>query len=329
VRVGLKLNAPIGPVSWTAIREMASTAEEGGLDSLWSEDHHFEPFGGPWDVWTVLAALAASTSRVELAPIVASTNYYPSPVILARKAATVDEISGGRLILGLGAGSGAFEYPRLGLPFDHPVSRFEEAFEIIRRLLAGERFDYEGRFHRLEDAWLSPVHRLRSLGFDEERMQPTRWLDDDWETQPTVPLEIPIMAGTLGPRMLGIMLPHSSGWNVHWGDEPFMNNPENLPGLHEWLDERCREAGRDPASVWRSAEVYVPFDGARGLPVPVPDELAPLPPDAETLHRLEAVGVDHAIVLADPQTPEAVEELCRMVEEYRATTGRGQSSSPV
>lgn len=317
MKVGVKLNAPIGPVRWSTVADMARAAEGGGLDSLWTEDHHFEPFGGPWDVWSILSALAATTTSVELAPIVASTNYYPSPVILARKAATVHEISGGRLILGLGAGSGGYEYPKLGLPFDHPVSRFEEAFEIIRRLLAGQRFDYHGRFHHLDDTWLSPVHRMRSPGYDEERVQPTRWLDDDWETQPTEPLDIPIMAGTLGPRMLQIMLPHAAGWNVHWGDEPFMNQPERLVELHEWLAERCLEAGRDPASIWRSAEIYMQFDEAIGLPVRIPDELQPLPAATDTLHALEEAGVDHVIVLVDPQTPRAVEQLADLVSRYR------------
>jgi alkanesulfonate monooxygenase SsuD/methylene tetrahydromethanopterin reductase-like flavin-dependent oxidoreductase (luciferase family) len=318
MKVGVKVNAPIGPVHWSTVRDMAMVAEGGGLDSVWSEDHHFEPYGGPWDVWTVLAGLAAVTERVALAPIVASTNYYPSPVILARKAATVHEISGGRLLLGLGAGSGDFEYPRLGLPFDHPVSRFEEAFEVIRRLLAGERFDYEGRFHQLDDTWLSPIHRLRSPGYDTGRMQPTRWLDDEWEIEPTTPLDIPIVAGTLGPRMLSIMLPHASGWNVHWGDEPFLNRPESLVSVHSWLDDRCLEAGRRPEEIWRSAEVYIQFEGARGLPVLVPDEFEPLPAEVETLHRLAAAGVDHVIVLADPQTPASVERLCELVSDYRS-----------
>lgn len=326
MKVGVKVNAPIGPVYWPTIRDMARVADEGGIDSVWSEDHHFEPFGGPWDVWSVLSALAAVTERVELAPIVASTNYYPSPVILARKAAAVHQISGGRLLLGLGAGSGTWEYPRLGLPIDHPVSRFEEAFEIIRRLFAGERFDYEGRFHQLEDTWLSPVHHLRSPGYDRDRIQPTRWLDEDWETAPTHPLDIPIVAGTMGPRMIRIMLPYASGWNVHWGDEPFMNHPENLPALHDWLAERCIEIGRNPQEVWKSAEVYIQFDNARGLPLVTPDELQPLPADVDTLHRLMASGVDHVIVLADPQTPASVEKLSALAQEFRE--GAGHSAGP-
>ncbi|MDX1689995.1 MAG: LLM class flavin-dependent oxidoreductase [Acidimicrobiia bacterium] len=312
MKVGIKVNAPVQAISWTGIRDMAQAAEAGGLDSVWSEDHHFEPYGGPWDVWSVLAALAAVTDRVELGPIVASTNYYPSPVILARKAAAVHEISGGRLILGLGAGSGDFEYAKLGLPFDHPVGRFEEAFEIVRRLLAGERFDYDGRFHRLEDTWLSPVHRLGEASAEE-----LGWLDDDWATQPVEPLDIPLMAGSLGPRMLGIVLPHVAGWNVHWGDRIFWNRPEAFPDVAERIAEHAEGAGVDPGSLWSSAEIFMEFDGARGLPVPVPDDLAALPADVETLQRCAEAGIDHLIVLVDPQTPAAVERLADVVQGFR------------
>ncbi len=298
-------------VTWAHIRDMAIAAEHGGLDSLWSEDHHFEPFGGPWDVWTTLAALAAITDRVDLAPIVASTNYYPSPVILARKAAAVHEISGGRLVLGLGAGSGDYEYPMLGLPFDRPVSRFEEAFEIILRLLAGERFSYHGEFHTLEDTWLSPVHRPAPSGSSS-------WLDTDWATQPTVPLDIPIMAGSLGPRMLGITLPHAMGWNVHWTDRPFWNRPERFPDVATHIATHAATAGRDPDELWSSAEIWVQTEGAQGLPLRVPDDLVPLPLSVETLQRCDDVGIDHLIVLIDPQTPAAVERLASTVNEYRA-----------
>ena len=315
MKVGVKVNAPIGPVRWTTVRDMALIAEQSGLDSVWSEDHHFEPYGGPWDVWSFLAALAAVTSRVKLAPIVASTSYYPSPVILARKAAAVHEISGGRLILGLGAGSGDFEYPKLGLPFDHSVSRFEEAFEIIRRLLAGERFDFDGRFHRLDDTWLSPIHR-----HDEgpTREEPYGWLDLEWAAEPTRPLDIPLMAGTLGPRMLSIMLPYVSGWNVHWSDRPFWNNPESFPGVAGQIGAASDATDLSFANLWSSAEIWMQFDAARGLPVPVPEDLRPLPASPETLHRCAEAGIDHLIVLTDPQTPQAIESLATIVAQYRA-----------
>lgn len=315
MKVGIKVNAPVGPVRWSTVRDMALAAEDLGLDSVWSEDHHFEPFGGPWDVWSFLSAVAAITSKVELGPIVASTAYYPSPVILARKAAAVHEISGGRLLLGVGAGSGGFEYPKLGLPFDHPVSRFEEAFEIIRRLLSGERFSYEGRFHQLHDTWLSPVHRPVE---GPAKGQPNPWLDEDWASQPTTPLDIPIMAGTLGPRMLSIMLPHADGWNVHWSHRPFWNRPESFPEVEKTIADAGASVGADTAGLWRSAEIWMQFEGSRGLPVKTPDDLVPLSASVETLHRCAEAGIDHLIVLTDPQTPEAVRALASIVEEYHA-----------
>jgi alkanesulfonate monooxygenase SsuD/methylene tetrahydromethanopterin reductase-like flavin-dependent oxidoreductase (luciferase family) len=293
---------------------MALVSEEVGLDSVWSEDHHYEPYGGPWDVWSILSGLAAVTDRVELAPIVASTNYYPSPVILARKASAVWEISGGRLILGLGAGSADFEYPKLGLPLDHPVSRFEEAFEIIRKLFAGDRFNYDGMYHSLADTWLSPVYRQET----GSEGQPTGWLDDEWRAEPIQPLEIPLMAGTLGPRMLRIMLPHVAGWNVHWGDRPFWNDPESFPQVVQRIDDVCAQIGRDSREMWTSAEVWVQDAGAHGLPISVPVDLRPLPLTVDTLHRCEQAGIDHLIVLLDPQTPRAVESLGQTVAKYRS-----------
>src|SRR6266540_2777880 len=120
------------------LRDMAGVAEDAGFDSLWVGDHLLfrdpdRPPRGPWEAWSVLAALAAITERVELGPLVASASFH-SPAMLAKKAATIDEISGGRLILGLGAGWNEVEYRAFGFPFDHRVDRFEEALAIIRGL---------------------------------------------------------------------------------------------------------------------------------------------------------------------------------------------------
>jgi hypothetical protein len=104
---------------------------------------------------------------------------------------------------------------------------------------------------------------------------------------------------------------------VHWGDERFLNRADRLPALHEWLDEGCREAGRDPSSIWRSAEVYMRFEGAQGLPIRVTDDLEPVTPDVDTLREFEEAGVDHLVVLVDPQTPAAVERLASLVAECR------------
>ena len=129
---------------------MARAAEASGFDSIWIGDHLLyrgdgRPERGPWDAWTTLAAIAASTERVRLGPLVACAAFHP-PGILARMAASVDEVSRGRFVLGIGAGWNETEFRAFGIPFGERASRFEEAFAIVRRLLAGERVTFEGRF---------------------------------------------------------------------------------------------------------------------------------------------------------------------------------------
>src|SRR5213079_1215731 len=135
------------------------------FDSIWLGDHMLyrddgRPERGPWDAWTALAGLAASTERVQLGPLVASTAFHP-PGLIAKMAATIDEVSGGRFVLGLGAGWNEVEYRAFGIPFDHRVSRFEEAFAIVRPLLAGERVTLTGRYWQAKDALLVPPPRQR------------------------------------------------------------------------------------------------------------------------------------------------------------------------
>src|SRR4029453_10563055 len=103
----------------------------------------------PWEAWTLLAALASLTERVRLGPLVACLGFH-RPAQLAKGAATVDEVSGGRLVFGVGAGWNEPEFRAFGIPFDHRVSRFEESFEIIRRLFSGERVTLDGAFWRAE-----------------------------------------------------------------------------------------------------------------------------------------------------------------------------------
>src|SRR6188472_1143842 len=156
--IGVQLPEVERDVRWPELRSMAAAAEEVGFDSIWLGDHHLyrddgRPERGPWDVWTTLAALAASTERVRLGPLVASTAFHP-PGLVARMAAAIDEISGGRFVLGVGTGWNETEFRAFGIPFDYKVARFEEAFTIVRRLLAGERVSFEGRYYQVDDAVL-------------------------------------------------------------------------------------------------------------------------------------------------------------------------------
>jgi alkanesulfonate monooxygenase SsuD/methylene tetrahydromethanopterin reductase-like flavin-dependent oxidoreductase (luciferase family) len=171
---------------------MARTAEAVGLDSVWVGDHLLydrPPEGrrGPWEAWTTLAGLAAVTERVTLGPLVACAGFH-EPAMLAKLAATVDEISGGRLVVGLGAGWNRTEFDAFGVAYDDRVDRFEEAFPIVRRLLAGERVTAAGRFHRPVGAELLPP-----------------------AARPGGP---PLMIGSWRPRMLAATIAHVAAWNA-------------------------------------------------------------------------------------------------------------------
>src|SRR6185369_6381980 len=133
-----------------------------GFDSIWVGDHllYDGPERGPWEAWTLLSALAAVTERVTLGPLVACAGFHP-PGVLAKMAASVDEVSGGRLVLGLGAGWNDPEFHAFGLPTDHRVSRFAEAFAIVRGLLAGERVTLHGTYWQADDAVLLPAPARR------------------------------------------------------------------------------------------------------------------------------------------------------------------------
>lgn len=290
MKIGIQLPEVERVVRWVELREMAITAERIGLDSVWVGDHLLyrgdgSPARGPWEAWSTLAALAAVTERVEIGPLVASTSFH-NPAMLAKKAATVDEISGGRLILGVGAGWNETEYAAYGFPFDHRVSRFEEAFTIVRRLLTTGRCDFHGTYFQLHDCELLPRG-----------------------PRPDGP---PIMIGSIGERMLRITLPHVAAWNAWcaW----FGNSVEGYRPLHERVDAICRDVGRDPSEVERTAAILVAFPGAVGRRSDVSDEpFEPIDGDPATLvpalQGFADAGVGHAQLVLDPITVESIAAL--------------------
>src|SRR5215216_193161 len=159
-KIGVQLPEVERFVPWPEYLELARQAETVGFDSIWVGDHliYDLPDGstrGPYEAWTTLAAIAAVTERVEIGPLVASTSYH-APAMLAKQAATVDAISGGRLILGLGAGWNQREYRAFGFPYDRRVSRFEESFTVIRSLLREGEIDFHGTFVSAERCVLHP-----------------------------------------------------------------------------------------------------------------------------------------------------------------------------
>ena len=150
LKVGIQLPEVEREVRWPELLDMTRAIEDEGFDSVWVGEHLLyrwdgRPPRGPWEAWTLLAAIAASTSRIELGPLVACTNFH-NPALLAKQAATIDELSGGRLILGLGAGWNDTDFRAFGYPFDHRIDRFEEAFTIIRTLLREGAIDFDGRW---------------------------------------------------------------------------------------------------------------------------------------------------------------------------------------
>ena len=183
---------------------MTRAIEDEGFDSVWVGEHLLyrwqdRPPRGPWEAWTMLAAIAASTTRIELGPLVACTNFH-NPALLAKQAATIDEISGGRFVLGLGAGWNETEFRAFGYPYDHRIDRFEEAFTIIRTLLREGAIDFDGRWYQARDCELLPRG-----------------------PRPAGP---PLMIGSIGPRMLRATMAHADSWNAWYND--IRNRPDGV-----------------------------------------------------------------------------------------------------
>jgi alkanesulfonate monooxygenase SsuD/methylene tetrahydromethanopterin reductase-like flavin-dependent oxidoreductase (luciferase family) len=272
-------------VRWPEYEAMARAAEEVGFDSIWVGDHLLYREGdgserGPWDVWTVMAALAGITERVTIGPLVACLGFHP-PGLIARMAAGIDEISGGRFVLGVGSGWNEPEFRAFGLAFDHRASRFLESFEIIRRLLAGEHVTSAGRFWQVEDAVLLPPPARRT----------------------------PIMLGTSGPRQLAATLPHADSWNTWW--DAYGNTAEGFVAVNGGISAAAESAGRDPAEVERSACVLVslgPSAGGR----PRNDDAPPLAGSTDrlagALRDLAEAGAHEAILVLDPITEATVRQ---------------------
>jgi probable F420-dependent oxidoreductase len=277
LRVGVQLPEVERDVRWPEYVAMARAAEEVGFDSIWLGDHLLyrddgRPERGPWEVWTLLAGLAAVTDRVRLGPLVACTAFHP-PAVLAKMATTVDEVSRGRLVLGLGAGWNEPDFSAFGLPFDRRASRFEEAFEVVRKLVAGERVTFSGRYYHVDDAVLLP--------------RPSR--------------RPPLMVGSTGERVLRATLPHVDSWNT-WYDL-IGNTPEGFYRDSQLVSKIAQEVGRDPSEIERSVCVSVSLAHERDQRH-VRDDIPPIEGDAQTIlgrgREFGEAGADEVILIASP-----------------------------
>jgi alkanesulfonate monooxygenase SsuD/methylene tetrahydromethanopterin reductase-like flavin-dependent oxidoreductase (luciferase family) len=214
--------------------------------------------------------------------------------MLAKLATTVDAIAGGRLILGLGAGWNRREYDAFGFPYDHRVSRFAEAFTIIRTLLREGRIDWHGEYVTADDCILHP----RSS-----------------ETGP------PLMVGSIGDRMLDITLPHVDAWNMWWSQ--YGNSVDGFVREKARVDERIAAVGRTGA-VAATAAVLVQLDGGRGRQMGDYDDFTTVEPIrgsereiADVLRAFEAAGAAHVQLVVDPITLDSIEWLGGVLAEFR------------
>ncbi|HEX2755651.1 MAG TPA: LLM class flavin-dependent oxidoreductase [Candidatus Limnocylindrales bacterium] len=299
LRLGLNLPYTEGQMDgatprWTDIRAMAVAAEVVGFDAVWISDHvgfgdpaSPEPgrWSGAWDCWTLLAALAAVTTRVHLGTYVLCTAFR-NPALLAKMAETLDEVSGGRVILGLGAGWNEIEFSSYGYPYAERFGRFEDSLRIIAAMLRTGRATYNGRWERAADARIEP-RGPRAAG-------------------------LPIMVGAGGPRMLRLTAELADRWNGGMGS--VAGTIETLAALNE----ACRAVGRDPASIERSVEVLVRPGPAPADEQGEPNELRGSPIElAASLLAYRALGVGELQVQLRPNTLAAIDAFAPVIAAIR------------
>jgi alkanesulfonate monooxygenase SsuD/methylene tetrahydromethanopterin reductase-like flavin-dependent oxidoreductase (luciferase family) len=301
LKVGIQLPEVEREVRWPELLDMIRTIEDLGFDSIWLGEHLLyrwpdRPPRGPWEAWTELAAIAAITSRVEFGPLVACTNFH-NPALLAKQAATIDEISGGRFVLGLGAGWNETEFRAFGLPFDHRVDRFEEAYTIIRGLLQDGAVDFEGRFYQARDCELLP-RGPRAAG-------------------------PPLLIGSNGPRMLRITMATAHAWNSWFSD--FGNRPDGIGRLRDVVDAACLDVGRDPADIDRTVAVMVHLPGGGGRVQGGYVENPPQPLEgtpetmAEALRAFAREGISHVQLVLDPIDADSIRTVGSVLTELDRT----------
>ncbi len=320
MKLGLMLQIGAGVLAegrtprWSDLREMAQVAEGIGFDVLFVPDHLLfrdsppenavqveMPAGetrGIWEAWTVLAALAEATQRIELGPFVAC-NSFRNPALLAKMAVTLDEVSAGRLVLGIGAGWHEPEYRAFGYPFDRRVGRLEEALRIISALLRKGHVDFQGRFHSARDCEITPRG-----------------------PRPEGP---PILIGGQRPRMLSLAATYADIY-----DADFHLGPGEVAKCFQAIDAACRSAGRDHGTLERGAAVTVALD-AEGTLADA-DGIARLVQDGMTREAragsvneliefargFEAIGTDLlTLSLIDPPGASGIEALAPLVEGLR------------
>lgn len=282
---------------WADIEAMAIAAEHAGFDAVWVSDHvgFGDPdtgWSGAWESWTLLTALAVATSRVRLGTYVTAVPYR-NAALLAKMAETLDEVSGGRLTLALGAGWNEPEFTAYGFPWGRRFDRFEDGLRIITSMLRTGRADHEGRVESAHGALIQP--------------------------RGPRPGGLPVMVGAAAPRMMRLCAELADEWNAG------MRTPATLAPMATLLDQACAAVGRDPATIRRSAEAMVEI-GATTAP---DDDLEvrgswddPIRGTTEEiaagLRRYAELGMDHVQVQLRPNRLESVQAFAPVVEALRA-----------
>jgi probable F420-dependent oxidoreductase len=276
--------------SYESIRAVVQQAEADGFDSIWLYDHllyRSRPTRGIWESWTVLSALAEATQRVEIGSLVLC-NSFRNPAILAKMATAADEVSQGRVILGIGAGWNEPEYQAFGMPFDHRVDRLEEALQILRPLLRAGRVDFTGRYYQALDCENVP------LG-----------------PRPEGP---PLMIGGEGPRLLRLAAQYGDLWNTG-----YIGKPETMTERFARIEAACRQVGRDPATIGVTALIGLWFPDLHAeQPESFDDPLiGSVPEIAAAMRGYAELGVRHIMFHVVPYTPEAIKRLTEAIHLYR------------
>ena len=280
---------------YRVIRDLARQAEGSGFDAIWIYDHLLyrrpdAPTSGIWESWTLMSALAEATDRVQIGSIVLCSPFR-NPALLAKMADTLDEVSDGRLILGLGAGWHEPEFTAFGYPFDHLVDRFEEALKIINPLLKTGRVDFQGTYSSANDGELKPRG-----------------------PRPGGP---PILVASFKPRMLRLTAQYADMWNTAW-----LGKADNLAPRIEALHAACDEVGRPRNEIEITVGINVAYPEPGDEPV---DPTKVLTGSAEEMaaefKRYEAMGVGHLICGVRPNDESGISRFAEAVAAYRGLSG--------
>lgn len=278
------------PIRFRNILEFAQAAEAAGLDSFWVPDHltFATPEGetfGIWDAYSIMSGLAAATSRIRIGPFV-TASIFRNPALLAKMSATIDDISDGRFILGLGAGNWEAEHTAFGFPFDHRASRLSEALQIIRPLFRDGSVDFQGTYYSA-----NCLHR------------------------PTGPTDggPPLWVAAKGPRLTRTAVQYADALISIWPA-----NLEQVTAERDRINAACTDAGRDPSTVEHviGTHLYLPA----GTPIEIGDNAVSGSTDdiVATLHAFADAGVAHTVVDLRPDiSMAAIEELGEIVARFR------------